>query len=80
MVRAFVEELTLCGSTRTGELRIRELPMQATLSTGSSVEMVAGVRYEARQTNLGRGIGVVVLAFITQGTVLVPARAGPAQR
>ena len=46
VVRAFVDGLTLCGSSRTGELRIRELPARASLITGSSVEMVAGVGFE----------------------------------
>ena len=47
VVRAFVEGLTLCGSSRTGELRIRELPASASQSTGSSsVEYVAGVGFE----------------------------------
>ncbi len=47
VVRAFVEGLTLYGSDRTGELRIRELPTSALQSTGSSsVEYVAGVGFE----------------------------------
>jgi hypothetical protein len=72
VVRAFVDGLTLCGSNRTGELRIRELPARATLGTGSSVNMVAGVRCEARQTNLPWELELVLMAFETRGTALVP--------
>jgi DNA invertase Pin-like site-specific DNA recombinase len=47
VVRAFVDGLTLHGSERTGELRIRKLPGPASQRAGSfSVEMVAGVGFE----------------------------------
>jgi hypothetical protein len=36
--------------------------------------MVAGVRYEARQTELPWELEVVLLSFATRGTALVPAR------
>ncbi len=46
VVRAFVESLTLCGTERSGVLRIKKLPMPSSLSTGSSFDMVAGVGFE----------------------------------
>ena len=47
VVRAFVEGLTLCASSRTGEMRIRELPVRGSLGTGScSVKSLAGAGFE----------------------------------
>jgi DNA invertase Pin-like site-specific DNA recombinase len=47
VVRAFVEGITLSGQSRTGKLRIRELPASASLGTGScSVESLAGAGFE----------------------------------
>lgn len=59
---------------RGGEPRMKKLPAPESLSAGSSVEMVAGVRYEARQTELPWELEVVLLSFATRGTALVPAR------
>ena len=46
VVRAFVEGLTVVGSSRSGELRMKKLPLPQQLSNGSSFEMVAGVGFE----------------------------------
>ncbi len=74
VVRAFADGVTVVGSQRSGQLRMKKLPMQASPRTGSSFEVVAGVRYEAGQRNLGREIEMVALAFDARGTALVPAR------
>jgi len=42
VVRAFIEGLTVVGSSRSGELRMKKLPLPQQLSNGSSFEMVAG--------------------------------------
>jgi hypothetical protein len=69
-----VESLTVVGSKRSGELRLKKLPALEALSF-SSVESLAGVRYEARQSErIGRP-ELIVLTFAPRGTALVPARA-----
>jgi hypothetical protein len=78
VVRAFVESLTIDGLRQSGETRIKRLPVPEPRSTGSSFDMVAGVRYEAQQRNRVREPDVVPLSFTTRGTALVPAGAMPA--
>ncbi len=46
VVRAFVENLTVAGSKRCGEIRLKKLPALESLSAGSSVESLAGVGFE----------------------------------
>jgi DNA invertase Pin-like site-specific DNA recombinase len=72
VVRAFVESLTVVGSKRSGELRLKKLPALEALSF-SSVESLAGVRYEAQQIKRWKP-ELVLLRFTARGTALVPAR------
>jgi hypothetical protein len=74
VVRAFIETLTVVGSTRTGEIRMKKLPALESLSAGSSVESVAGVRCEARQSRRTQAPELILLTFTACGTALVPAR------
>ena len=46
VVRAFVDGLTVVGSKRCGELRMKKLPVPDSIGTGSSFNMVAGVGFE----------------------------------
>jgi hypothetical protein len=46
VVRTFVEKLTVDGSSQSGELRIKRLPMPPSRSTGSSFESLAGAGFE----------------------------------
>jgi DNA invertase Pin-like site-specific DNA recombinase len=46
VVRAFVDGMTVVGSERSGQIRMKKLPAPESLSAGSSVEMVAGVGFE----------------------------------
>ena len=72
MVRAFVESLTIDGSSQSGELRIERLPVPEPRSTGSSFEMVAGVRYEAQKRKPGRGTEVIWLTSAASGPAPIP--------
>jgi len=47
VVRAFVDGLTVVGSSRSGRLRMKKLPAPESLGTGNSVDLVAGVLYVA---------------------------------
>lgn len=73
VVRAFVDGMTVVGSERSGQIRMKKLPAPESLSAGSSVESLAGVRWDAGQTNLPWKLELVPLAFEARGTVLVPA-------
>ena len=75
VAHAFVESLTVADSKRCGEIRMKELPALESLSAGSSVESLAGVRYEAQQNNFPGGLWLVPLAFGTRGSALVPLTA-----
>ena len=46
VVRAFVDGLTVAGSERSGELRMKKLPTPELLGAGSSFNMVAGAGFE----------------------------------
>jgi hypothetical protein len=46
VVRAFVDGLTVVGSKRSGQLRMKKLPMPELVGTGSSFNMVAGAGFE----------------------------------
>ena len=74
IIRAFVESFRVAGSKRSGEVRLRKLPALESLGN-CSVESLAGVRYEAQQTNRKGCLWLVPLAFGTRGTALVPLTA-----
>ncbi len=81
LVRAFVENLTVAGSKRCGEIRLKKLPALESLSAGSSVESLAGVRYDVQQNGRRGKPELVLITFTTRGTALVPAKAaGRARR
>lgn len=46
VVRAFVESLTVVGSKRSGEIRLKKLPALEAVSSALSVESLAGVGFE----------------------------------
>ena len=54
------------------ELTLKQIP--AGLSEFNSFELVAGVRYDARQRELAERPRLVVLRFARWGTALVPVR------
>lgn len=72
VVRAFAENLTLNGTSQSGELRIKKLPVPPSRSTGRSSYSLAGGCYEVQKRNLGREPEVVRVAFERQGKALVP--------
>ena len=75
VVRGFVENLTVDGQSRKGELRIERLPMPPSRGTGSSsFESLAGVRCGAQQRHRAGKPELVLLTFTTQGTALIPVR------
>ena len=57
LVRAFVEGLTIDGSSQSGELRMKRLPVPEPRSTGSSFEMVAGGPLRSPTEESGEGDG-----------------------
>jgi len=69
-VRAFVECITVAGSKRSGEIRLRKLPALEALGN-RSVESLAGVRCDG-QSIKGVGLRVVPLRFASRGNALVP--------
>ena len=72
VVRAFVDGLTVVGSKRCGEIRMKKLPVPQSVGTGRSYQSLAGVLYEVQKRNLAREPEVVPVAFTTRGTALVP--------
>jgi hypothetical protein len=75
VVRAFVERLTLCGSDRTGILRIKKLPVPVSLGTGSPFNVVAGVRNDVQQVKSGPSVRDIRIAFVLENSALVPVGA-----
>ena len=53
LVRAFVERITIDGASQSGEVRIKKLPVPELPNTGSSFDLVAGVRYKAIYDAMG---------------------------
>jgi hypothetical protein len=76
-VRTFVEGLVLSASRRTGDLLIKKLPTPQSVSAGSSVVSVAGVRCGVGQGGTGMRLELVVLPLRRQGTALKPVRRTP---
>ena len=72
--------MTAVGSKRRGELRMKKLPAPDQVGTGSSFNMDAGIRCEAKQPNQGREREVVWLAFEVRGVALMPVWRGERPR
>jgi len=72
VVRALVDGLTVVGSRRSGEIRMKKLPALELVSAGSSVESLAGVLYEVRKRSRRGLLQVVRVRFVIRGTALVP--------
>ena len=53
VIRAFVEGLTIDGSSQSGEVRMKKLPVPEPRSTRSSFDLVAGPRYKAIHDAMG---------------------------
>ena len=75
VIRAFVEGVTLDAASGSAELTMNKLPEPDLLGTGSSFQVVAGVRCEAQRRK--RSTEVVSVAFATWGSALVPADTMP---
>lgn len=63
------------ASGRADERCIARRKGRAPEPTGSGAHLVAGVRYEAEQTNRRTGLLIVELTFEARGTTLVPVAA-----
>jgi len=74
VIRAFVEGITLDATSGSAELIMKKLPEPDLLGTGSSFQVVAGVRYEAQRRTRRE---VVRVRFEARGRVLVPVGALP---
>jgi hypothetical protein len=51
-IRAFVTGVTVLPDEKRLEVRVRKIPASVSLKPGSSVEVVAGARFNPLQTNL----------------------------
>ena len=76
VVRAFVESLTVVGSKRSGQIRMRKVPSLEALGDAFSVESLAGVRCEVEPAN-GAGPRPISLTFACRGNALVPIAFAP---
>ncbi len=74
VVRAFVESLTVAGTKRSGEIRLKNLPALEALTGAFSVESLAGVRYDG-QSIKDVGLRLVPVAFKARSGALAPVRA-----